>query len=46
MEELRLKIDNEIRELIKKINNNSSKEEIKKIQLKLNGLLKEYLEEK
>ena len=44
--DLKLKIDNQIKILIEKINSVASKEEIKKNQMILNKLLEKYLEEK
>ena len=44
--DLKIKIDNQIKILIEKIDSNVSKEEIKETQIILNGLLEEYLKEK
>jgi len=44
--DLKVKIDNQIKKLIEKIDSNVSKEEIKETQIILNELLEEYLQEK
>ena len=43
--DLKTKIDNQIKELIEKIDSNVSKEEIKETQIILNELLVEYLKD-
>ena len=44
--DLKIKIDNQIKKLIDKIDSNDSKEEIKETQIILNELLAKYLNEK
>lgn len=41
--DLKIKIDNQIKKLVEKIDSNVSKEEIKENQIILNELLEEYL---
>ena len=43
--DLKIKIDNQIKKLVEKIDSNVSKEEIKETQMMLNELLEEYLKE-
>lgn len=43
--DLKTKIDNQIKKLVKNIDSNVSKEEIKETQIMLNELLEEYLKE-